>query len=93
MFESVFPGSLPKPAFNDDLKDASTWGVPALERAARSLTCTTAVHLCSGYGIKANMNCKEALSQAWQQYQAIFPALAKLLALAAGAALARGRIV
>ncbi len=43
-----------EPAFNVYLKDAATWGVQALERAARGLTCTTAVHMCDGYGIKAN---------------------------------------
>jgi len=66
-----------EPAFNVYLDDAATWGVQALERAARGLTCTTAVHICYGYGIKANLDWKESLGQEWRQYEAIFPALAK----------------
>ena len=66
-----------EPAFNVYLKDAATWGVQALERAAKGLTCTTAVHICYGYAIKANLDWKETLGQEWRQYEAIFPALAK----------------
>lgn len=80
-----------EPAFNVNLDHAASWGVQALERAARGLTCTTAVHICYGYGIKANLDWKETLGQEWRQYETIFPVLAKLPALAAGAALARQR--
>jgi 5-methyltetrahydropteroyltriglutamate--homocysteine methyltransferase len=66
-----------EPAFNVYLKDAATWGVQALEHAARGLTCTTAVHICYGYGIKANLDWKETLGQEWRQYEAIFPAIAQ----------------
>ena len=59
------------------MKDAADWGVRALERAARGLTCTTAVHICYGYGIKANLDWKQTLGQEWRQYEAIFPALAR----------------
>ena len=45
-----------KPAFNVYLDQAADWGVKALERAAQGLTCTTAVHICYGYGIEANNN-------------------------------------
>ncbi len=65
-----------EPAFNVYLKDAADWGVKALERAAQGLTCTTAVHICYGYGIKANVDWKETLGNEWRQYEAIFPALA-----------------
>ncbi|PKO62262.1 MAG: 5-methyltetrahydropteroyltriglutamate--homocysteine methyltransferase [Betaproteobacteria bacterium HGW-Betaproteobacteria-18] len=65
-----------EPAFNVYLKDAANWGMQALERAARGLTCTTAVHICYGYGIKANLDWKETLGQEWRQYEAIFPAIA-----------------
>jgi 5-methyltetrahydropteroyltriglutamate--homocysteine methyltransferase len=65
-----------EPAFNVYLKDAATWGVQALERAAKGLTCTTAVHICYGYGIKANLDWKVTLGQEWRQYETIFPALA-----------------
>jgi 5-methyltetrahydropteroyltriglutamate--homocysteine methyltransferase len=66
-----------EPAFNVYLSDAADWGVKALERAAQGLTCTTAVHICYGYGIKANTDWKETLGQEWRQYEAVFPALAK----------------
>lgn len=65
-----------EPAFNVYMKDAAEWGVKALEIAARGLTCTTAVHICYGYGIKANNDWKETLGQEWRQYADIFPALA-----------------
>jgi len=65
-----------EPAFNVYLKDAADWGVKALERAAQGLTCTTAVHICYGYGIKANVDWKETLGNEWRQYESIFPALA-----------------
>jgi len=65
-----------EPAFNVYLQDAATWGVRALERAAQGLSCTTAVHICYGYGIKANVDWKNALGQEWRQYEQVFPALA-----------------
>jgi 5-methyltetrahydropteroyltriglutamate--homocysteine methyltransferase len=66
-----------EPAFNVYLKDAVDWGVQALERAARGLTCTTAVHICYGYGIKANLDWKQTLGDQWRQYEQVFPTLAK----------------
>jgi 5-methyltetrahydropteroyltriglutamate--homocysteine methyltransferase len=66
-----------EPAFNVYMKDAADWGVKALEVAARGLTCTTAVHICYGYGIKANTDWKATLGEEWRQYEAVFPALAK----------------
>ena len=66
-----------EPAFNVYVKDAADWGVKALERAAQGLTCTTAVHICYGYGIKANNDWKEKLGEEWRQYEMVFPALAK----------------
>lgn len=65
-----------EPAFNVYMQDAADWGVQALERAAQGLTCTTAVHICYGYGIKANTDWKKTLGQEWRQYADIFPALA-----------------
>jgi 5-methyltetrahydropteroyltriglutamate--homocysteine methyltransferase len=65
-----------EPAFNVYLEDAATWGVRALERAARGLTCTTAVHICYGYGIQANIDWKNSLGDQWRQYEQVFPALA-----------------
>jgi 5-methyltetrahydropteroyltriglutamate--homocysteine methyltransferase len=65
-----------EPAFNVYMKDAAEWGVQALERAARGLTCTTAVHICYGYGIQANNDWKKTLGEEWRQYEQVFPALA-----------------
>ena len=59
------------------MADAAEWGVAALERAAEGLTCKTAVHICYGYGIKANVDWKQTLGDEWRQYEQIFPALAK----------------
>jgi 5-methyltetrahydropteroyltriglutamate--homocysteine methyltransferase len=66
-----------EPAFNVYMRDAVDWGVKALERAAQGLTCTTAVHICYGYGIKANVDWKATLGDEWRQYEEVFPALAR----------------
>lgn len=66
-----------EPAFNVYMKDAAEWGVEALERAARGLRCKTAVHICYGYGIQANIDWKNSLGHEWRQYELVFPALAK----------------
>ena len=66
-----------EPAFNVYMKEAADWGVKALERAAQGLTCTTAVHICYGYGIQANVDWKKTLGDQWRQYEQVFPALAK----------------
>ena len=65
-----------EPAFNVYMQDAVDWGVKAVEWAARGLTCTTAVHICYGYGIQANLDWKQTLGGQWRQYEQIFPALA-----------------
>ena len=66
-----------EPAFNVYMKEAADWGVAALERAAAGLSCTTAVHICYGYGIQANVDWKATLGHEWRQYEQVFPALAK----------------
>jgi 5-methyltetrahydropteroyltriglutamate--homocysteine methyltransferase len=66
-----------EPAFNVYMKDVNVWGLRALERAAEGLTCTTAVHICYGYGIKANIDWKNSLGEEWRQYEEIFPAIAR----------------
>ena len=66
-----------EPAFNVYMAEAADWGVAALERAARGLSCTTAVHICYGYGIQANNDWKQTLGEQWRQYEQVFPALAK----------------
>src|SRR6185295_11403170 len=65
-----------EPAFNVFMGEVTDWGIAALERAAQGLKCTTAVHICYGYGIKANVDWKASLGGEWRQYEAIFPALA-----------------
>jgi 5-methyltetrahydropteroyltriglutamate--homocysteine methyltransferase len=65
-----------EPAFNVYMAEAAEWGVAALEVAARGLKCTTAVHICYGYGIEANVQWKQTLGEQWRQYEQVFPALA-----------------
>jgi 5-methyltetrahydropteroyltriglutamate--homocysteine methyltransferase len=65
-----------EPAFNVYMKEVSAWGIEALHRATAGLTCTTAVHICYGYGIKANIDWKATLGGEWRQYEQIFPVLA-----------------
>jgi 5-methyltetrahydropteroyltriglutamate--homocysteine methyltransferase len=66
-----------EPAFNVYMDEVNTWGIAALERAAQGLTCTTAVHICYGYGIQANIDWKKSLGDEWRQYEKILPALAR----------------
>jgi len=65
-----------EPAFNVYLDDVVGWGIEALHRAAAGLRCRTAVHICYGYGVQANIDWKASLGSEWRQYEAIFPALA-----------------
>jgi 5-methyltetrahydropteroyltriglutamate--homocysteine methyltransferase len=65
-----------EPAFNVFMDEVPVWGIKALERAAQGLTCATAVHICYGYGIKANTDWKSTLGSEWRQYEEIFPAIA-----------------
>jgi 5-methyltetrahydropteroyltriglutamate--homocysteine methyltransferase len=65
-----------EPAFNVYMKEVTEWGIAALHRAAEGLRCKTAVHICYGYGIKANIDWKASLGAEWRQYESIFPALA-----------------
>ncbi|MEO7322210.1 MAG: methionine synthase, partial [Burkholderiales bacterium] len=66
-----------EPAFNVFMDEVNIWGIEALERAIAGLTCTTVVHICYGYGIKANIDWKNSLGDEWRQYEAIFPAIAQ----------------
>ena len=64
-----------EPAFNVFMDDVNEWGIAALERAAEGLDCKTAVHICYGYGIEANIRWKGTLGEEWRQYEQIFPAI------------------
>jgi 5-methyltetrahydropteroyltriglutamate--homocysteine methyltransferase len=64
-----------EPAFNVFMREVNDWGIVALERALAGLKCTTAVHICYGYGIQANLDWKQSLGHEWRQYEEIFPAL------------------
>ena len=66
-----------EPAFNVYMDQVRDWGIEALHRAAQGLTCKTAVHICYGYGIKANADWKLTLGKEWRQYELTFPHLAK----------------
>ena len=64
-----------EPAFNVYMDEVRDWGIATLERAAAGLTCKTAVHICYGYGIKANIEWKKTLGSEWRQYEQTFPLL------------------
>jgi 5-methyltetrahydropteroyltriglutamate--homocysteine methyltransferase len=68
-----------EPAFNVDayVGDVESWGIAALERAIEGVSCATAVHICYGYGIKANLDWKASLGGEWRQYERTFPLLAR----------------
>src|SRR5258707_15193723 len=66
-----------EPAFNVYMREVKEWGIEALHRAIDDLRCTTALHICYGYGIKANIDWKATLGSEWRQYEEIFPALAQ----------------
>jgi 5-methyltetrahydropteroyltriglutamate--homocysteine methyltransferase len=67
---------LDEPAFNVYLDDVEAWGIDTLHAAIDGLRCQTAVHICYGYGIKANIDWKKTLGQEWRQYEKTFPLLA-----------------
>jgi 5-methyltetrahydropteroyltriglutamate--homocysteine methyltransferase len=64
-----------EPAFNVFFDEVNDWGIAALERAIEGLKCETAVHICYGYGIKANTDWKKTLGSEWRQYEEAFPRL------------------
>ncbi|MCG7530012.1 methionine synthase [Psychrobium sp. MM17-31] len=64
-----------EPAFNVFFDDVNEWGIKCLERAIEGLKCETAVHICYGYGIKANTDWKKTLGSEWRQYEEVFPKL------------------
>lgn len=66
-----------EPAFNVFFDEVRDWGVKTLERAAQGLSCKSAVHICYGYGIEANIKWKQGLGEEWRQYEHVFPLLAK----------------
>jgi 5-methyltetrahydropteroyltriglutamate--homocysteine methyltransferase len=66
-----------EPAFNVYMDDVAAWGLEALHQAAAGLSCQTAVHICYGYGIKANVDWKRTLGPEWRQYEQTFPLLAR----------------
>jgi 5-methyltetrahydropteroyltriglutamate--homocysteine methyltransferase len=68
---------LDEPAFNVYMDEVRDWGIAALDRAVQGLRCRTAVHICYGYGIKANTDWKQTLGQEWRQYEQTFPLLAR----------------
>jgi 5-methyltetrahydropteroyltriglutamate--homocysteine methyltransferase len=66
-----------EPAFNVYMDEAASWGIEALHKAIEGVSAKTAVHICYGYGIKANTDWKKTLGTEWRQYEKVFPALAK----------------
>jgi len=66
-----------EPAFNVFFDEVNEWGIECLERAIEGLNCETGVHICYGYGIKANTDWKKTLGSEWRQYEEVFPKLQK----------------
>ena len=66
-----------EPAFNVFFDEVNDWGIAALEKVIEGLECETAVHICYGYGIKANTDWKKTLGNEWRQYERTFPNLQK----------------
>src|SRR5438552_10054805 len=66
-----------EPAFNVYMDEVAEWGIEALHRAIEGVNAATAVHICYGYGIKANTDWKKTLGGEWRQYEKVFHALAK----------------
>jgi 5-methyltetrahydropteroyltriglutamate--homocysteine methyltransferase len=66
-----------EPAFNVYMDQVRDWGIEALHRAVEGVGCKTAVHICYGYGIKANIEWKQSLGDEWRQYELTFPHLAE----------------
>ena len=67
---------LDEPAFNVYMDEVRDWGIEALDAAVAGLRCRTVVHICYGYGIKANIDWKQTLGGEWRQYERTFPLLA-----------------
>jgi 5-methyltetrahydropteroyltriglutamate--homocysteine methyltransferase len=66
-----------EPAFNVYMDEVKAWGIDALHTAIEGVKCRTAIHICYGYGIKANIEWKQTLGSEWRQYEATFPLLAR----------------
>jgi len=66
-----------EPAFNVFFDEVKDWGVATLDNATKNLKVKTAVHICYGYGIEANIKWKESLGEEWRQYEQVFPQLNK----------------
>ncbi len=64
-----------EPAFNVFFDEVNDWGIACLEKAIEGLNCETVVHICYGYGIKANTDWKKTLGSEWRQYEEVFPKL------------------
>jgi 5-methyltetrahydropteroyltriglutamate--homocysteine methyltransferase len=68
---------LDEPAFNVYLDEVAQWGIEALDACVRDAGCRTAVHVCYGYGIKANIEWKQSLGATWDQYAHLLPLLSR----------------
>jgi 5-methyltetrahydropteroyltriglutamate--homocysteine methyltransferase len=66
-----------EPAFNVYFDDVEAWGIAALDACIEGAGCETAVHVCYGYGVPANVAWKRSLGEQWDQYAFLFPLLAQ----------------
>jgi 5-methyltetrahydropteroyltriglutamate--homocysteine methyltransferase len=68
---------LDEPAFNVFFDEVAEWGISAVDTALGNTQCMTAVHVCYGYGIPANVQWKGNLGERWDQYAHVLPLLAQ----------------
>jgi 5-methyltetrahydropteroyltriglutamate--homocysteine methyltransferase len=68
---------LDEPSFNVYFQEVEEWGIDAVNACVRGVSCETAVHVCYGYGIKANLEWKETLGNEWDQYAIVLPLLSQ----------------
>lgn len=67
---------LDEPCFNIYLDEVKEWGIAALSRALRGVTCKKAVHICYGYGVDIVKAWKRQ-NREWSHYFTTLPLIAE----------------
>jgi 5-methyltetrahydropteroyltriglutamate--homocysteine methyltransferase len=67
---------LDEPCFNIYIDAVKDWGIEALRRAFRGVTCKKAVHICYGYGIDI-VKAWKAQNKDWSHYFSTLPLIAE----------------
>jgi 5-methyltetrahydropteroyltriglutamate--homocysteine methyltransferase len=81
-----------EPAFNVYFDEVEEWGIAALDACLDGVRCESAVHVCYGYGVPANVAWKSTLGAEWDQYAHLFPFLAQSKAGTVSMELAGSRV-